>query len=296
MRLACSHKLFPLTHRLFHRRQRTAHDDGGGDHDPGRDLLLDRQIGTDAKNGDLQGHANKLGRRHDGPCPARSLGLRIEHSVMLLEPTVGQRLFHAERTDHFGVLHCCVDEMRCSGIGCARLLQKTACGELVCQRQSKDDNGTDSCHQTKPRMEGKDQRQEQGNPRRVKEREDPLPRHEFAHPVHILQRGMRARVRCKQLFAHHAVEGRIGQHVVELQPRPHEHLGADEFENPVGDQQSHRDTSDHQQGEFVPAGQHAVIDLQHVKRPDKHQEVRKETEDHRGKDDRLEPSVSLFEG
>ncbi|KIN69850.1 hypothetical protein Z946_216 [Sulfitobacter noctilucicola] len=278
MGLTRGHELLPLAHGLFDRCQCAAHHDGSRNHDPRRDFLQDGQIGTGAQNGNLQCHAHKFGRGHDRPCPPAGFCLLVEHIVMLAQPPFGQLLFHTQSTDDFGVLHGGIHKVCRALAGIARLLQQTACGKFVRQRQRKDDQRAHGRHDAQPRMEGKTQGQKQGHPRRVEKRKDTLTGHELAHAVDVLQGGMGTAIRARQPVPDHPVKGGMRKHVVELQSCTHQQLRADEFQQTVGDQKRNRDGRDHDQCQLVPAGQNPVIDLQHIERADEHKDIAEKAE------------------
>ena len=103
MRLTSTDQRAPLADEKLDRRQRAAHDDRGGDHRAGRQLMVERQPGADAEDGDLQRHADELGDRlEDGDAVA---GDRLPGDAVFVEarPAFGQRAEHAHGVNHFGV-------------------------------------------------------------------------------------------------------------------------------------------------------------------------------------------------
>src|SRR6267154_649954 len=75
------------------------------------------------------------------------------------------------------------------------------------------------------------------------------------------------------------LEQRTAQHVLESRAAADQHAGSQRFQAAINEVQKYRDYGEKNQRPFVAAAEHAVVDLQHVKRADQRQQIDEQTED-----------------
>ena len=99
------HQLLPATDHLLHRRQRTPHDDGGGDGGAGRDLLFQHQQRAHAEHRDLHGQPQEARHRQHQRRAIRRAVLLGEGGGEAFAPALQDRRPHAHAVDHLRIAH-----------------------------------------------------------------------------------------------------------------------------------------------------------------------------------------------
>ena len=132
---------------------------------------------------------------------------------------------------------------------------------------------------TKDWMQEKGRRDKQRDPRQVKKCEHGRARHELANHIGITKwlRLDRAAPSSKHRRKS-AIEQRRSKDVFEPCAAPHQNPRPQRLEASIDQIEKYGDNREEQQGHQISAAQHAVIDLQHVKRADKRQGIDKKTE------------------
>jgi hypothetical protein len=127
-------------------------------------------------------------------------------------------------------------------------------------------------------MENEHDRQQDRRPGCVEEGEDAGPGQELAHGVEIAGRlGRAADLTIEhraELGGHHA----FAEFQVQLAADPHQNARSNDVEPGHDQQQSGGKPGQDEQRRFVPAGQHTVVDLHHVKRGYEHQKINERAE------------------
>ena len=263
----------PAAHHLLHRRQCAAEQDRRRHHHARRRLAADDEPGAER----LQQHLHRL-PRHAGERGHRHRALRRRplargDACVQAAPARDQRLGHAERAHHLGVVQRGFEEARrLRGVLLQRLdvaPRQAVVGERQAeheqrgQRRSHPEQGMGEC----------DHRHVDDHPRRVEEREQALRREQVAQRGDVAQSfTVACPRRAREHDARHGRRQRLGQQVAghALQPR------AQVVEHQHQRQRDRHPEQQHEQGLAALADQHAVEQLQHEQGGRQQQQVDEE--------------------
>ena len=155
------------------------------------------------------------------------------------------------------------------------------CRKLAQQGQADDRNAPPDRDPAEPGMQQESRSHEDRQPGSIAEGNQPRAGEELAQRVDVTQPLHMARAGSPQARAVHCVEGRAGDAGIEQQACAHQHSRTDHLQRRVDQQQGAGQHGDPDERRDAAAGQHAVVDLQHVERADEHQQVDEEAEDDR---------------
>ena len=264
VRGARAQQLLPGANRQLHRLQRLTHQDRAGDHHAGGQLAFDHQQGAQAQNQRLQADADELGHHIDAGVAVRGQGLVVQNAAVIAKPALADGRQHAHGFDHFGIAQIVVGESR---RGHGRLVgvgQRLAGGHFGQVSQAKQQQRADQHHQPQQRVEHEAHQQINRHPRRIKEGEQAIAGQKLTHTGQIVNGLRRVAASALEVAFKRSGEHALVKLHVQAIAHADQHRRARQLQQLHQRVQAQRHQREHQQRGFVAAGQHAVIDLQHV--------------------------------
>ena len=293
---ACADKIAPGADQLLDRGERAPHQDRGGDHRAGRQAILDHQIRAQPQDQRLHADAHELGNRPDHAGAVAGPGLQRQHAVVHLAPALAQRRQHAQGMDHFRIHQLVIGKLvgfHRHGVGIG---QQFFGGPLHQKSHRQQDHDPGQGKPAQPRMQEKTERQVDRRPRRIEKGGQPGPGQKLAQIGQVgdglprvaaafVQDGLKGRR--EDVFVDFFLQARAGAH---QQARAHPFQQAHQYIH-AQDQ-----AGQHHQGRNAAAGQHPVVNLQHVDRRRQHQGIDAEAEqrNHRENMAQLAPDAVKF--
>ena len=263
--LARADEALPVGDGEFDRSERPGHQDRGGDHDAARRLVVDDEVGADAKHAGLQRHAHHLG---EGTEPARHVrGLLLMREVLPvgLPPHLTDASCHAHGMHDLGVaaraladaitLRCCLD----------RRLGGLAGQDVGCDGETNEDQGTAHRDPPEQRVEREADEEIERDPRQVEQRRRAAAGEEGADLVEVAQRLLPITLRLPtQRGGNLEAEDALAQVLVDRGADAGEDAAAEHVEQALEEEQGEDDGREADQGRNAAARQHPVVDLHHV--------------------------------
>jgi len=239
---------------------------------------MDGQPGAEAEHAALKDQAIGAGEGNDQCRTVTGTGLQGNHGLMLAGPAVGEAAGHAEGGNHIAVRHRCRADL-CRGGGRSRGgVERRARGPFGGERQDQQTANAGQRRQTEPGVHEPGQPDEKRRPRRIAEHDRRRARQKIAKLIEIAQALGALRLRRDGGARQNALDQRAGQRPVEDGAGADENARADQFQRAVKGKGRKGKTGQRQKRAGVAAEQNAVIDLDHVERAGKHQQVDGERE------------------
>ena len=198
--------------------------------------------------------------------------------AMAVQPAAFQPGHHAHRLDHLGIPQRAFGKAHGDDVVGGRLGQRLAGGQLVDQGHGEQYHRTGQGDEAQHRMHDEHDGQEDRCPRRVEQRQQPLPGQERSERVQIAQR-----LGLPRAGITHRAFDQAGEHVgvqfmVQLAAQADQDAGAHMLQQRAGQDQAAGGHGQEDQRRDAARRQHPVVDLQHVQRPDQHQQIDEEAE------------------
>ena len=263
--LAGGDKTLPLADCELHWRRGAAGADGAGHDRPARDLAHQGQIGADPEHGRLHHHTEHLAEAAHAANHIARLGLQQQILRARLEKTVRGAVAKTHGAQNIGIAGVGVSQRHARGGGLANRGLQALGHEFREQRQHDQDQHAAGRQHPQDRVQHVDEHQVDRDPRHIEQRDQALAGEEAANGVDVAHRLQRRR---RRLPAQRQLQrrgmGRRHHDGVDAAAQTHQRLRAQQIDDALkniepGDQHRQRD-----QGRGAVAGQHAVIDLQHV--------------------------------
>ncbi len=272
--LAGGHEAAPVGDRGLDRRERAPHHDRGGDHRAGGQLLLDHEVGAEPEHDRLQQQAQHLGDAAVGAGDVARAPDIGDILVVGARPALRHHISHSHRADGLAVVAVGFSEARAQRALARGVAGGRAAGALRQQGHREQDGAARGRRQSEPGLDEEADEQEYGDPGKIDHRDRSGAGQERADLVEVAHRLERiAEMSCAGGEADdRAVHGR-GEPLVEQRRGAHDHARPDHVEcglEAVGADEKNRERDE---GRDAAAGQHPVIDLQHVERAGEHQQV-----------------------
>ena len=270
---ACAAPAFPDADQLFDRTQRPAHQDRGDDHHAGGDLVFQHQQGAVTKNQRLQGYPHELGQRADDAGLFAGFRLQLQEAAVQLEPARHQVGQHAHRFDHFRIAQVVGGQVAGFDRHRVGFRQGLFRHGFVDVGQHDQHGRTAQREDAQRGVEHEDDRQVDRKPRHVEEGEYAVTGQELADIGQVAQGlpGIAAGL-LQVLLESRRINPLVHFHV-ELRADPHQHKTAHQLQRAHAQIGRQHHQGQHQQRGLVAAGQHAVVNLQHVQRRHQHDQV-----------------------
>ena len=278
--LAERHKAAPVGDREIDRCERARREDRACDDDAGGRLLQDHEIGADAQHRRLQQHPHNL--RYRAETAANVACALIRRQELFVERTPARRNArpHAHGTQRLGIaprgFRQRLPLSRQLGDG----LLRPARHQLGQDGEADDHKRAAERGDAEPEMEQETDEDVERHPRQIEQRHRPGARQEAAHLVDVAQRQQSitraAGRKCDP--PDHRIDARA-QALAKRAPDTDQDATAQEVEATLeGIQDRHHDAETNERRNAA-AGQHPVVDLQHVERAGQIEDVDQSTRD-----------------
>ena len=263
----------------LYRGQRAAQHDRRRDHRAGRQLALQDQIGPQPQHRRLYEQPERLGQCGIAACRIRGTDTGPQRPVARHLPAVKGRAAHTQRMDHLAFLPDLAAQLVRGKAGRIGLRQRCAGGDLVQHGDNNQHQRAADGQQPHQRMKDKDAKEKQRRPRQVKHRHQRGRGDQPLHGFQIAQAGGGLPWRALQgRGAHDGGENAPVQPGLKPRTDPRHHAAADVIQHRHHRIQKRHQHSERNQRFHRPRVQHAVIDVQHVKRAGQHQQVDEKAE------------------
>ena len=263
----------PLPDQLIHRPQSPARQHRGGDDHPARDFAQDHQIGPQRQDPRLQQHPEGPagGGQHFGRIAA--LLPPGQCGPVQALPAGGQGGGHAHRQNRLGIAVAFVGKIPLCLVQMGGAGHRTAGQHPVGDGNQAGDTGPRHRDPAQPGVNDEQHAQIQRHKRQIKQRRDGRPRQKAAHHIKIAQ-GLRALgFAPRNACADPGIKGHAAGVLVQCQRPARQQPGAQKVVKSQKAVQHDDNAKQAQQGGHRSAGQHPVIDLQHIDRPGQHQHI-----------------------
>ena len=252
-------------HGLVDGSQCPAHDDGGRDHDAGRGLVHDGQVGAHGIDGYLQAGPQGFAHSPQQTCLVAGAGLQADDRVIEPAPACGHMANHAHGAHDAGVAQGRTGESGSHGIEAGGILQPGTGQALRKDAEDEDDDPAPDGHPAQGRMQHEDQGKVDGHPRQVEKGKNSIAAQKVAQLLYVAQVAPAAcpARNCGGMLEVHA-EHSGAEHVVEGDARTHQKAGAYPLQQGQHDKTDDGGKGDDGECGEIVAGQDLVIDLQHV--------------------------------
>jgi hypothetical protein len=236
-------------------------------------IIIQHQQRAQAQHQRTHRHLHELGDGADQAGLLAGVGLQAEKGAVQPEPALEQMRQHAHRFDHFGIAQVVGGQ----GVGLDRhrvgLGQRRLGDAFVDHGQQHQQHGAGQRKRAQHRLEDEDHDQVDREPGRVEKGEQRIPGKELADAGQIRQRLARVAAGLLQVLLEGGGVHALAQPDVELGTDAHQHERTDQFQAAHEQVGADDQQGQHQQRDFVAAGQHAVVHLQHVQRRRQQQQV-----------------------
>ena len=268
----------PLADDLLQRRDRAAHQDGGGDHRAGGRFALDHQPGADAEDGGLQEEAEGLGAGReageDAPGAGESGIAAVEHTL----PAAADSFAHAQGLQDFGIARHLGGAQGAGALELFALLRQARGGALVEGGGGDEDDRAEDGPEAEQRVEHEQHDQEERAERGIEHGAGDGAGDEAAELAQVADRAIGGAPRIGEALGHGGGGGAGAEQAFEIGGGNAEQAGACPFEYAERAVEDEDENGEGDEGRDRLRGEDAVIDLQHVERAGQHQEVHEQAE------------------
>ena len=256
-------------------------------------MLVHHQPGADAEHGELDELPGEARETGEEPTHAGGPELLAQGGIVRLGPALRHGGQHAERRHHVGVAYRTVD----IAPGAPRLrlcfLGGLARQPLVQDRKHEHGKRTGQRHDAEHRMEKENDEQEERQPRRIEERDQPGAAEERAHGVHVAQPVQVARAAEPGRLREQPIEHARPERAIERRARHAQQPRANHVEERHDDERCHAADREIDERLLAAARQHPIEHLQHVDGRHEQKRIDREAEEPREHEERLKPGNQL---
>jgi hypothetical protein len=264
----------------FDGRQGPRGQDRACDDDAAGRLLLDHEIGPDRQHRRLQDHAENLRGRAE---PARDIGgllLRGEVSLVRARPERRETAAHPHRAEHLGVAPACFRKAVARHAEANRGPGRLPGEDFREERQHDENQRAHERRDADPEMEGEADEEIERDPGHVEERGRARARQETADLIEVAER-------LQPVACGAALQGQpddvvvdtVAQRLVEACADPSQDSRPYQVDHALKGIENEDDRGERDERRDAAAGEHPVVDLQHVKGAREHEDVQNAAHD-----------------